>query len=107
MPLEDYFKFKISFKKINMCEECNSNNENLNCLYCIDCSKWICDDCRKNFDETEKTHNYSKYPVIFSEFCDIHINYEKLFYCLTCKEDLCIKCLYSHQKNHKIINLIE
>jgi len=107
MPLEDYFNFKISFKKINMCEECNNNNNNLNCLYCIECSKWICDDCRKNFDETEKDHNYSKYPVIFNELCDIHINHEKLFYCKTCKEELCRKCTYSHQKNHKIINLIE
>ena len=107
MPLEDYFNFKIPVAKINVCEECKSNKPNLNCLYCIDCAKWICEDCRKYFEDTEKDHNYSGYPVIFSQSCNVHINHENLFYCVKCNQELCIKCTKFHQGNHKIINLIE
>ena len=107
MPLEDYFNFKIPVANINICEECNSNRPNLNCLYCIDCSKWICEDCRKYFKETEKDHNYSEYPVIFSQLCNAHINHENLFFCATCNKELCIKCTKNHQTKHKIINLID
>ena len=107
MPLEDYLKFKIPVQNINICEECNSNKPNLKCLYCIDCSKWICDDCRKNLNDLEKNHNYSEYPVIFSQLCDIHINYENLYYCINCNKELCIKCSKLHENKHKIINLID
>ena len=107
MPLEDYFNFKIPVLNIDICEECNSNKPNLNCSYCIDCAKWICEDCIKYFDETEKNHNYSDYPVIFSQACNIHINHENLFYCITCNNDFCKKCVNNHPKTHKIINLNE
>ena len=107
MPLEDYYNFKIPVSNINICEECNSNKPDLNCLYCIDCSKWICEDCRKCFIDSEKNHNYSEYPVVFNELCDIHINHQNLFYCKNCNRDLCIKCTNYHQNNHKIINLID
>ena len=79
MPLEDYFNFKIPVPNINICEECNSNKSNLNCLYCIDCSKWICEYCRKYFEDTEKDHHYSEFPVIFSQLCNVHITYLYLF----------------------------
>ena len=105
MPLEDYLKFKIPVPNINICEECHSNKPNLKCLFCIDCSKWICEDCRKNLNYLEKNHNYSEYPVNFGQLCDIHINHENLFYCLNCNKELCIKCTKLHEKNHKIINL--
>ena len=107
MPLEDCFNYKIPIPKINICEECKSNKPNLNCLYCINCSKWICEDCRYFFIDIEKEHNYSKYPIIFSELCDIHLNYENLFYCNTCKKEFCIKCIKFHPENHEIINLIQ
>ena len=107
MPLDDCFNYKIPSPKIIICEECKSNKPNLNCLYCINCSKWICEDCRFFFIDIEKNHYYSKYPIAFSEPCDIHLNYEKLFYCNTCKEELCIKCIKFHSKEHKIINLIQ
>ena len=107
MPLEDYLKFKIPVPNINICEECNSNKPNLKCLYCIECSKWICDDCRKNLSDLEKEHNFSEYPVVFSQLCNIHINHENLFYCITCNKELCIKCSKLHESNHKIINLID
>ena len=107
MPLEDYFNLKIPVANITICEECNSNKPNLNCLYCIDCAKWICEDCRKYFEEAENEHNFSEYPVIFNQLCNVHINHEKLYYCIKCNKELCIKCLKSHQVNHKIINLIE
>ena len=106
MPLEDYFNFKIPIENITICEECQSNKPNLNCLYCIDCSKWICEECRKFF-ENEKKHNYSEYPVNFSQFCDVHINHEKLFFCINCNLELCIKCLTFHPTEHKVINLID
>ena len=107
MPLEDCFNYKIPLPKINMCEECKSNKPNLNCLYCINCSKWICEDCRLYFIDIEKNHYYSKYPIIFSELCDIHLNYENLFYCNICKNELCIKCIKYHPENHEIINLVQ
>ena len=107
MPLEDCFNYKIPIPKINICEECKSNKPNLNCLYCINCSKWICEDCRFVFIDIEKNHYYSKYPIVFSEICDIHINYENLFYCRKCKIELCIKCIKFHPDNHEIINLIQ
>lgn len=107
MPLEDYFNFKIMSEEIKICEECNSNKPGLKCYYCINCSKWICSDCREFFKKLEENHKYSEYPIIFSQLCDIHINHENLFYCKLCKKDLCIKCTKSHPKNHKIINLIE
>ena len=107
MPLEDCFNYKIPLPKINICEECKSNKPNLNCLYCINCSKWICEDCRLYFIDIEKKHYYSKYPIIFSELCDIHLNYENLFYCNSCKNELCIKCINFHPENHEIINLIQ
>ena len=107
MPLEDYFNFKIPVPNINICEECNSNKSNLNCLYCIDCSKWICEYCRKYFEDTEKDHHYSEFPVIFSQLCNVHINHENLFFCFNCNKEICIKCTKNHQNNHKIINLIE
>ena len=80
MPLEDCFNYKIQIPKIKICEECKSNKPNLNCLFCINCSKWICEDCRYTFIDTEKNHCYSKYPIIFSEQCDIHLNNENLVY---------------------------
>ena len=107
MPLDDYFNYKTPFCKIDICEECNSNKPDLNCLYCINCSKWICEDCRLCFIDIEKNHNYSKHPTVLSERCDIHINYENLYYCKICRIEHCIKCKKLHQKNHKIINLIE
>ena len=105
--MEDYFNFKIMSEEIKICEECNSNKPNLKCYYCINCSKWICSNCREFFKKLEDNHKYSEYPIIFSQLCDIHINHENLFYCKLCKKDLCIKCTKSHPKNHKIINLIE
>ena len=107
MPLEDCFNYKIPLPKIKICEECKSNKPNLNCLYCINCSKWICEDCRFFFIDIERNHYYCKYPIIFSELCDIHLNYENLFYCNICKKELCIKCIKFHQENHEIINLIQ
>ena len=107
MPLEDCFNYKIPAQKSDICEECNSNKPQINCLFCINCSKWICEDCRYNFYETEKKHYYSKYPIVFSELCDIHINNEKLFYCKTCKNEFCIKCKKYHPEKHNIIYLIE
>ena len=107
MPLEDYFNFKIPVLNINICEECNSNEPNLNCLYCIDCSKWICECCRKYFNESENHHNYSEYPILFGQTCNFHINHENLFYCNTCSKELCKKCKHYHQSNHNIINLID
>ena len=107
MPLDDCFNYKIPLPKIDVCEECSSNKPNLNCLYCINCSKWICEDCRLYFIDIEKNHNYSKYPIVFSERCDIHINYENLYYCKRCRIDLCIKCKKFHPQKHEIINLIE
>ena len=107
MPLDDCFNYKIPLHKIYICEECKSNKPNLNCLYCINCSKWLCEDCRFFFIDIEKNNYYSKYPISFSERCDIHLNYEKLFYCITCKEELCFKCKKTHSENHEIINLIE
>lgn len=107
MPLDDCFNYKISIPKIDICEECRSNKSNLNCLFCINCSKWICEDCRNFFIDTEKNHYYSKYPIFLSELCPIHINNEKLFYCITCKKDFCIKCKVSHSDKHEIIDLIK
>ena len=96
MPLDDCFNYKIPLPKIDVCEECSSNKPNLNCLYCINCAKWICEDCRIYFIDIEKNHNYSKYPIVFSERCDIHINYENLYYCKRCRIELCIKCKKFH-----------
>lgn len=107
MPLEDCFNYKIQIPKIKICEECKSNKPYLNCLFCINCSKWICEDCRYTFIDTEKNHCYSKYPIIFSEQCDIHLNNENLVYCNTCKKDFCFKCVKNHPDKHKIINLIQ
>lgn len=107
MPLIDCFNYKIPIHKINICEECSSNRPNLNCLFCINCSKWICEDCRMFFRDIEEYHYYSKYPIIFSELCDTHINYENLFYCYRCKKELCVKCTKYHPNDHKIINLIQ
>ena len=107
MPLDDCFNYKIPSYNINVCEECKSNKPNLNCLYCINCSKWLCEDCRFCFIDIEKSHYYSKYQISFSEPCDKHLNHEKLFYCIICKEELCIKCIKIHPEKHKIINLIE
>ena len=107
MPLDDCFNYKMPIPDISICEECRSNKPYLNCLYCINCSKWLCEDCRFFFINTEKEHYYSKHPLILTERCDFHINYDKIFYCITCREDLCIKCIKFHPEVHEIINLVQ
>ena len=107
IPLDDCFNYDAPTSKINVCEECLSNKPKLNLLFCINCSKWLCEECRENFKNMEENHHFCKIPFIVNEFCDIHINYENLFYCYDCKKELCIKCTKFHPKNHKYINLIE
>ena len=105
MPLEDYFNYKLPTPKISKCEICRSNKPNLDFLFCVTCSRWVCNECREVFYEEEQNHYYSKNYVVFSEYCEEHINKKKLFYCLNCKEEFCSKCSKNHNNEHNIIDL--
>ena len=107
IPLDDSFNYDVPLSKNDECEECFSNKPKLNLLFCINCSKWICEECRENFKDIEGNHHFCKIPFIISEFCDIHINSENLYYCYNCKKELCFKCTKIHPEEHKYINLIE
>ena len=106
MPLEDYLNYTIPIPKIEICEICHSNKPNLNFLFCITCSRWICNECREIFWEEEQNHFYSKNYVIFTEYCEEHLNKKKLFYCLNCKKEMCIKCTKKHNKEHYVVDLV-
>ena len=88
-------------------EKSNSNNNypinqnsNIQFLYCEQCKVFFCIKCQKNHLKTQKNHLLfltSKVGV----FCSVH-NLSYSSYCLTCNDNICLKCVNKHI-SHKLI----
>ena len=72
--------------------------------YCQECESFFCYKCGNVHLSQQKKHHLL--PMIKIEnFCILHnITYSS--YCLTCKKNICLKCLGEHE-NHDIISLAD
>jgi len=83
----------------------NKNHETKSILYCFQCSKYLCEECKKTHDiiYQDKNHNSIKQKIEHNYYCknDGHQEYILDSYCIKCKTYLCSKCLTNHNR-HKI-----
>ena len=71
-------------------------------LYCITCKCGLCLDCYQNakIRKAHMGHLISKYIVLKHTYkCCLHNNKNALFYCKTCTQKICEKCLNIHKKH--------
>jgi len=85
------------------------NNDNLNennINYCINCNKYICNLCEKNFKEKENHHFIFPFEFFYNNLCEKHDIYHINYYCKECVQGLCKKCIKDNKhKDHNIITL--
>ena len=98
--LNKYNKFSLTNEK---CKECGKNQKQvkIDFLYCLTCSKFLCNSCQIN-----KHPNGEKHSIIdfkrYDTLCKIHSN-TYVWYCYDCKKNICAYC----KSEHDFHNLIE
>ena len=120
-PISDYFmKMALNKKSDTSCMVCHKSNyndyiklsdmkNNLTTLnsqihYCNECDSFFCFSCAKIHLIKQKKHHLL--PMMkLGNFCIFH-NIVNSDYCMTCKKNICLKCLAEHD-SHNIVALSE
>ena len=73
--------------------------------YCIQCQKWLCEECETNHALWIKNHQTISTQIQIETKCPLHHeDYE--YFCFTCKKHFCFKCKSEHSE-HNFKLLIE
>ena len=109
MSIEDYLNLKIT-KKPHSCDDCPEGNPpKEDALYCLNCMKWLCQDCitKHRLLESTKDHGYIKGEILMRNKCEVHTKNFNAAFCHTCDRGICGDCLYKDHKEHNHTNLNE
>lgn len=98
MSIYEYMKQAESFEAKKKCSNPEHKREPNKVKYCVDCQKYLCDECLASHN---KTHIY----VLDNKF-NIQLNCKKdqkpiYAFCTECKEHYCSHCIKEHRE-HKI-----
>ena len=96
LTIKDYCQRINSNFNSKVCCQCKNNLIPIS-YYCLDCAKYLCNNC---YDQHKKNLNHEKL-IKYNELnikCLKHINENYLMYCYDCKNNICSKCI--QQKEH-------
>ncbi|XP_050403463.1 E3 ubiquitin-protein ligase TRIM56-like [Patella vulgata] len=103
---EESFKVEARAETIN-CDICEDGDSNYRC---IECGQYLCESCKDKHDQFAGCIKHTVFGLDDEtevklkkkrEVCTEHETEELDFYCETCAEIICIKCLMSNHKDHK------
>ena len=82
---------------------CNFNHDEkiISSLYCRECNKFFCINCRKNHSNKYHNHDIIKIKDLKIGFCHQHYN-KYNHYCDICKFEMCEICKNYHEHKNKI-----
>ena len=105
---ETFDRFYLKDNKIQKCFNCFQIIENKDKYKCNKCKRLYCSSCFLSDMHIQK--NFKNLSIINSK-CQ-EDNNEKNYYCLDCKEKVCLFCIRRNEensphKNHNIINIIK
>ena len=105
MTKAEFIKRQMIIKSNIKCK-CNFNSTNTK-RYCLTCKAILCTFCEKEHIKNNNKHLIIDYAQK-NYFCSEHnkCKNEFIFFCKTCKKNLCWKCFDSHE-NHQIEKLSE
>ena len=101
--LDETFQTRTQKKK-DVCDVHKKLGEN----YCIECKKWLCDECKKLFhDNYFKNHNLVLEVPFELKQCKIHEDKKKDLFCTNCNEEVCHFCSMKGEfhEGHSILTL--
>lgn len=98
--LSNYTSKWITNEINNLCNF-NHNEKIISSLYCRECNKFFCENCRKNHSNINYKHNIIKIKDLKIGFCNQHNNIFS-YYCNNCKFEMCGICKNYHGDKNKI-----
>lgn len=76
---------------------------------CMDCSKFLCQECSDRHKSTKVTslHSLFKLDIEKDLHCKVHISEMIKYFCETCDECICLLCAFQYHKNHEVCLITE
>lgn len=109
IDLDTFFEFtnRKYIELLNQkCEKSQSHNEINGNNYCINCNKWLCDECQKIHSKYSPDHEMKiLFPLNNDNNCSNHNDKSSVFLCFVCNLYLCRECCIKHYKYHYFLYL--
>lgn len=103
IPIKDYLKeIKHIFHSDPQCDSSKFHSNFSASQYCVQCKKWLCEDCLKKHNENFFTHQLTKCQEKIEINCQRHCEEKAKYYCLECKESYCSLCTKTHRKHQHV-----
>lgn len=104
--IDNYFKKIENLNKSkNICTNLLSHNNKEATSFCIQCDKWICEQCLPSHNSENKEHRFKKKNLEIEDFCSFHHDKKAKGIAVDTGKYLCFDCINDQKpkdKNNKI-----
>ena len=104
----------VENKTCEICRNCQMNASDnvqtkLAVTKCMDCSKFLCQECSDRHKSTKVTclHSLFKLDIEKDLHCKVHLSEMIKYFCETCDECICLLCAFQYHKNHEVCLITE
>ena len=100
ITLDNFFEQYVQPIKSEYCYNTKKHGDVVSSKYCIQCVKWLCDNCIENHNEYLSDHELTTSPL-YQTRCFFHQNEKLTLFCNKCNISICSQCKEFH-KEHDI-----